>query len=94
MEIIIDKKYSSLFENGDALVAKREIEEIIMNSQWMIDTPETREKINSEIEKFLSPYLRDKKIDFLIDDVEYESPSRWCWRGKFIKNDISLQVQS
>jgi hypothetical protein len=75
MEIIIDKKYNSLFENEDALVMQKEIEEIIMKSTWIIDTPELRSKINSEIEKLLCPYLRDKNLNFLLSE-EIDSPSQ------------------
>lgn len=77
MEIIIDKKYNSLFENEDALVMQKEIEEIIMKSTWIIDTPELRSKINSEIEKLLCPYLREKKLNYLLElSDEIDSPSQ------------------
>lgn len=65
MEIIIDKKYDILFTEN--INFKKLIDSRLEKYMWELDTPEIRERINSEIDIFLKPYLRNKKIEFLLD---------------------------
>lgn len=76
MKIIIDENYYFLFEN-DSINLKEAVESLLIRYYWEYDTPELREKINSEIEKLLSPFLRDKKLNYLLElSDEIYSPSQ------------------
>jgi hypothetical protein len=65
MTIVIDEKYDILFNEN--INFKELIDSHLERYTWELDTPEIRERINSEIDIFLKPYLRNKKIEFLLD---------------------------
>jgi hypothetical protein len=47
---------------------KSEIEEL--KAQWMFefDTEENRKMMNYQFEQLIKPYIRERKVDFLLDD--------------------------
>ena len=71
MKIVIDEKYDILFNEN--INFKELIDSHLERYTWELVlglqpyTPEIRERINSEIDIFLKPYLRNKKIEFLLD---------------------------